>query len=76
MNWQSIKTAPKDGSQFLLLPSRNSKIWVTCWYSQARQGCYETAGGYPMQLTGTELWHPSAELPVSSDAEPSSDKTV
>lgn len=64
MSWLPINTAPKDGTQFLLLPSPRSKAWISTWWTKGR--FYETARGVPLTVDADALWHAGPELPQAS----------
>ncbi|MBK6616299.1 hypothetical protein [Ottowia sp.] len=59
--WRDASSAPRDGRQFLLLPSRESKAWISAWWTNGR--FYETARGVPLRIMDGAMWRDSPALP-------------
>lgn len=65
MNWQSIDTAPKDGTQVLLYtPQSTIKVHGGYWSSHSRCRCW-IAGGYMQKVfpPPPQWWMPLPEPP-------------
>lgn len=63
MGWENMTTAPETGEQFLLLRTPESTVWISVYYSTTSRRFCETFKGFPIDITGKELWHKAPELP-------------
>lgn len=65
--WKPLRSAPKDGRQIMLLPSAESRVWISAWWTHGRW--HETASGAPLTVSAASMWAEAPALPQATETQ-------